>query len=166
MENQRGGDNADNALWHSSSSYCDNAQLQLSDAISNVNTWKAVLPFAGIVGYTGEVDLFQFIVGKQREDRFAAKFNPEKWPPTNAGLKTLLRDIEASAFRHGTSLNINKSQDKGVLICAFAREYRNNDAQKEFDSDGIRKDIRGKRYHNDRLCNRPNGIHKPRQTSS
>ncbi len=124
------------------------------------------LPFNGIVGYTGEVDLFQFIVGKENTDRYAAKFDPVKWPPTKDGLKTLLDEIVTAAYRHGTILNINKRSNKGVLICAYSRKYRDYEKEKDYDDDGVLKHIRGKTFHNDRLCNRPNGLRKPRQTNT
>ncbi len=140
----------------------------LKDALDERLTWKATLPFEGVIDMGGTVDLFDFVGKKTVTKEPMVKFDPEKWQPTSEGMKALIKDIQACAILHGSNFRHNGS---GILICNHGVSYRNSfkkhpESAREFDDTGVMKDYRGRRIHNDRLSNRKNGLHKRRASST
>lgn len=147
----------------------DKAQSELKDALDELWTWKASLPFEDVLGFGDRVDLFDFIGENSTINGVSIiKFDPQKWPPTPEGLKACLKALQAIAIQYGTTLRRNGN---GVLICNHGIGYRDNfkkqpESEREFDDKGVMTDHRGKRLHNDRLSNRRSGQRKRRASST
>ena len=94
-------------------------QEELNALFRAKESWVATLPFADVVGYDTDVDLFQFTerVHKLRRFKTSAsakiRFDHEVYPPSNFGLKKLCCQIQNTAKLNGTNLNLIESA--GVL---------------------------------------------------
>lgn len=86
----------------------------------DVNTWKATLPFKGIVGFDGEVDLFDYVgtdLFSRGQNKHEIKFDPKLHPATGEGVKNLTKELKTAANYYGTELVGN---GVGLLMCQKA----------------------------------------------
>ncbi len=64
---------------------------------SDVNTWKAMLPFEGIVGFNGAVNLFDYVGTEfysRGDTKYEIKFDAKLYPATDEGMKALTKELK------------------------------------------------------------------------
>jgi hypothetical protein len=143
----------------------------LETSLNNLETWKAILPFAedDIVGFNDEqVNLFDFLDNRNPElllNKFLIRFDATKWPPTNDGLKAFMGYLQAIAEHNGTILI---REGRGRLICTCGQKPCETDGHKSmtFDSNGVAVGLRVKSFHHDRKNQCPKGRQKCRATNT
>ena len=128
----------------------------LMSELLSMQTWKASLPFPAskLKGFASDevpvVDLFEYTdlqhqLCKKDEHLSPIQFDPTLYPPTNDGMKSLITELKAIGFKHGSNL-ICRNQPS-VLNCFRCKHYvaerstKSLDIIDEFSDDGVRVGI-------------------------
>jgi hypothetical protein len=86
------------------------------------SSWSLPVYFDGVIGFDEAPDIFSFSSTEYRAKDKPYVFDPNLYPPTKIGLKTLLDDIKQAANEQGTRLVTGNKL--GALICFRGKVHR------------------------------------------
>lgn len=148
-----------------SSPLSSDSQSEINQTIANLSSWKAILPFSGVLGSTSSVDLFEYTKPQYRAKRgskdHTIKFDPAVYAPNDEGLLLLRTHLSYIALQDGTVLNSRNS--KTILSCFRGRTYQTSgrtpaaDADSMVDLWGVKLGIREYKFHRDNAFKRAGG---------
>jgi hypothetical protein len=152
----------------------NDVQSEINLVIDKLSSWKATLPFGGIVGGAPNLDLFEYTKPQYRAKRgshnHSIKFDPEVYAPTDEGLLQLKTHLAYLALQEGTVLS--SRNQKTILSCFRCRTYSSKGKASEEAKDevvdvwGVKLGIREYKFHRDSSFKRAAGLSGVRGSST